>query len=123
MGDLKWYNSEEFRYDKFQAYYDFAHNFKLTNYKDACEMAFNTAWNHQSEINIKLKEENEKLKSEVERKVIDLNEQMSINEKLKKCVEFIAEVDPKQYQRRDDIVLSIAVNSYDTAKQTLKEIQ
>lgn len=57
MSELNWYESETFRHDKFQAYWDFKHNFELENYKNACELSFDTAWDYQQQQITNLKKQ------------------------------------------------------------------
>jgi hypothetical protein len=65
MKYLKWNEAEDFKYDEFQAYWDFEHNFKLTNSKNACEMSFKTAWNFQEAKVIDLEAKNEQLEQQL----------------------------------------------------------
>jgi hypothetical protein len=58
MSELKWYESEEFKYDTFQAYWDFEHNFDLILSKNVAEMSFDTAWEYQQKEIDKLQAEN-----------------------------------------------------------------
>ena len=63
MSNLIWHESDDFKHDKFQAYYDFEHDHNKSNYKNACKQSFVTAWAHQQlkieQLKKQLKEANE----------------------------------------------------------------
>lgn len=44
---LHWTNAECFKYDEFQAFWDFEFDHKQSNSKNRSEQSFYAAWNHQ----------------------------------------------------------------------------
>ena len=62
MSKIKWFESVDFKYDKFQAFWDFEFDFTQSNEKLQNSQSFKSAWEYQQKEIDRLKEEIKSLK-------------------------------------------------------------